>query len=146
MTFSKWDIRFLELAKSVSYWSKDPSTKVGAVITKYRQVMSIGYNGFSQYDKDENLEDRTNKLARTIHAEMNAILFAKADLDMPGIKLYTYPFLPCSNCASVISQIGISEVYSLKNTNPRWQESIDKGKDIFKNSGVSVYEYIGEIE
>jgi len=27
-----WDIRFLDLAKHISIWSKDPSTKVGAVI------------------------------------------------------------------------------------------------------------------
>lgn len=28
----KWNRRFVELAKNVSTWSKDPSTKVGAVI------------------------------------------------------------------------------------------------------------------
>lgn len=30
----KWDQRFLELAKVVSTWSKDPSTKTGAVIVR----------------------------------------------------------------------------------------------------------------
>ena len=28
----KWDIRFLELARHISGWSKDPSTKVGCVV------------------------------------------------------------------------------------------------------------------
>jgi dCMP deaminase len=42
-----WDLRFLTLAKTVSTWSKDPSTKVGAVIVdKNRRVVSLGYNGF----------------------------------------------------------------------------------------------------
>ena len=27
-----WDLKFLKLAKHISDWSKDPSTKVGAVI------------------------------------------------------------------------------------------------------------------
>ena len=28
----KWDLRFLEMGKLVSMWSKDPSTQTGAVI------------------------------------------------------------------------------------------------------------------
>ena len=32
MNGKKWDKRFLELAKLVGSWSKDPSTQVGAVI------------------------------------------------------------------------------------------------------------------
>ena len=28
----KWDKRFLEIAHQVATWSKDPSTKVGAII------------------------------------------------------------------------------------------------------------------
>lgn len=31
---NKWDERLLGLAEYVSNWSKDPSTKVGAVIAK----------------------------------------------------------------------------------------------------------------
>jgi dCMP deaminase len=47
MLDKKWDIRFIELAKHVSTWSKDPSTKVGAIIaTEDRRVLSMGYNGF----------------------------------------------------------------------------------------------------
>ena len=43
----KWDYRFLELCKLVSSWSKDPSTKVGAVIVDQdKRVVSLGYNGF----------------------------------------------------------------------------------------------------
>ena len=31
---SKWSVRFYQMAKLVSSWSKDPSTQVGAVITE----------------------------------------------------------------------------------------------------------------
>jgi deoxycytidylate deaminase len=40
-----WDSRFLEMAVLVSKWSKDPSTKVGAVIAKGKFVVSLGFNG-----------------------------------------------------------------------------------------------------
>ena len=32
MILKKWHMRFLEMAELVGSWSKDPSTKVGAVI------------------------------------------------------------------------------------------------------------------
>ena len=42
-----WNKRFLDLAGHVAGWSKDPSTKVGAVIVNDdKQVLGLGYNGF----------------------------------------------------------------------------------------------------
>ena len=41
----KWDKRFLELSRHVSNWSKDPSTKVGAIITDGIKIVSMGFNG-----------------------------------------------------------------------------------------------------
>jgi dCMP deaminase len=78
-----WDLRFLTLAKTVSTWSKDPSTKVGAVIVdKNRRVVSLGYNGFPKGVKDtiEKLEDREQKYKHMVHAERNAMLFANKSL------------------------------------------------------------------
>ena len=43
---NKWDIRFLEMAKLVASWSKDPSTQVGAIAVRNRTVIAQGYNGF----------------------------------------------------------------------------------------------------
>jgi len=55
----KWDIRFLDLAKLVSTWSKDPSTKIGAVITdRDNKIVSLGYNGFPKKVADD---DRLNE-------------------------------------------------------------------------------------
>src|SRR5438552_2049603 len=43
---SDWDYRFLMLAKHISLWSKDNSTKVGCVIAdRKRRIISVGYNG-----------------------------------------------------------------------------------------------------
>ena len=47
MIDEKWDRRFLALAEHVADWSKDPSTKTGAVIVRPdRTIASMGYNGF----------------------------------------------------------------------------------------------------
>lgn len=77
---SKWDHRFLELAELVGSWSKDPSTQVGAVIVDIdNRIVSTGFNGFPRgcLDHADTLGDRDRKLLRTIHAEDNALLFAR---------------------------------------------------------------------
>jgi dCMP deaminase len=44
-TMNKWDLRYLNLAKEVSTWSKDPSSKIGAVAVGSKgQVLAQGYN------------------------------------------------------------------------------------------------------
>ena len=108
-----WDTRFLDLAEHISKWSKDPSTKVGAVIVdSQRRIVSTGYNGFSVgvMDSYDRLTDRDTKYEMIIHAEANAILFAHQRMN--DMTLYTTPFQPCSRCASLIIQSGISRVIS----------------------------------
>ncbi len=71
-TPDKWDRRFIELARHIAGWSKDPSTKVGCVIVNSdRTIASIGYNGLPRgvIDTPERLGLRDAKLAMTLHAE-----------------------------------------------------------------------------
>jgi dCMP deaminase len=73
----------LGMAVHVAKLSKDPSTKVGAVILdSKRRIVSGGYNGFPRgvEDSDERLNNRETKLRMTIHAERNALSFATAQL------------------------------------------------------------------
>ena len=100
----KWDIRFLDMAQLVSTWSKDPSTKVGAVIVDpNNRVVSVGYNGFAKGVSDDNrLDNRETKYKMIVHAECNALIFAQRPLTECAI--YTYPFMPCPKCASMIIQ------------------------------------------
>ena len=75
----KWDVRFIELAKHISLWSKDPSTKVGCVVVgEDREIRSTGFNGFPRGidDDDERLMDREKKYPLICHAEENAIMHA----------------------------------------------------------------------
>lgn len=106
----KWIDRFTDLAKTVSSWSKDPSTKVGAVITKGNRIISVGYNGPPPELPDEwALSTRDIKVSCTIHAEHNAIEFSKKS-KLKGCSLFiTHP--PCDRCATLIVKKKIKEVY-----------------------------------
>jgi dCMP deaminase len=139
--YDKWDYRFLDLAEFISSWSKDPSTKVGAVITdQNNRIVSIGYNGFPQdITDDDRLEDRETKYKIIIHGEMNAILFANRSLQ--NCTLYTYPFMPCPRCASIIIQTGIKRVVSYNNMPDRWKEECDVSKSLFQESDIELKLY-----
>jgi dCMP deaminase len=138
---NKWDIRFLQLAKFISEWSKDPSTKVGAVITdENNRIVSIGYNGFPQDIHDDNrLKDRETKYKIIIHGEMNAILFANRSLI--SCVLYTYPFMPCPRCASMIIQAGIKRVVSYNNMPKRWEDEFAISQNLFKEANIKLTLY-----
>lgn len=135
---SDWDGRFLQMAALVATWSKDPSTQVGAVITRGKFVVSLGFNGHPSGIEDSvsRLNDREMKYRTIIHAEMNAILSARQPLE--GCTLYVVPFMPCSNCGSVIVQAGIKRVVTLENKNERWAESFEITRSIFAEAGIEL--------
>ena len=136
----KWHKRFLKLAEHISTWSKDPSSKIGAVIVdKNRRIVSTGYNGFAVGvdDTTERLENRDIKYKIVLHGEENAILFAKQNLE--GCSLYVSGLPPCAHCASLIIQSGIKNVYAWDREIPdRWKESVYLTKKIFEEAGVSL--------
>jgi len=137
-----WDGRFLNLAELISSWSKDPSTKVGSVIVDdSRRVISVGYNGFPKGVRDlpHRLEDRETKYKFMVHAERNAIIFSKGSLENSTI--YTYPFMPCSECAGMVIQSGVKRVVTFFDENPRWVDSFSITKRMFAESGVDLIEY-----
>lgn len=135
----EWDLRYLGLAEHVASWSKDPSTKVGAVIfDQDGRMISIGYNGLPQGIKDsgERLNNRELKYKIIVHAEMNAIFFA--DHKLEGCSIATWPFMPCSNCASAIIQNKIKRVIAPFNDNPRWKDSFALSQELFEETGIEL--------
>lgn len=101
-----WDYKFLELAFHITKWSKDPSTKVGAVLVDNKnRVVGMGYNGFPRgVSDDERLLDREVKYSMVIHAEANAILNAIGSVE--GTTIYS-TLKPCSNCTSLLINAGV---------------------------------------
>lgn len=106
----KWHTRFYELATHVAQWSKDPSTKVGAVVVNSdNQVLSLGFNGFPRgiFDFAKRYDDKETKYLFVSHAERNALDNAFADTR--GATLYTTLF-PCNECTKGIIQKGIKTI------------------------------------
>lgn len=140
-----WDRRFIHIAEEVKTWSKDPGTKVGAVLVDQRRILSTGYNGFPQNLSDDlsRYNDREYKLKVTVHAEINAILnAAKNGTKVEGSTLYA-TFHPCTHCASAVIQAGISKVVCpAPETAPeRWIKSFREASDLFCEAGISVLYY-----
>ena len=140
---STWHRRFLQQATLISTWSKDPSTKCGAVIVEWpsNRVVSQGFNGFPQKinDDDEKLNDRDIKMAIVLHAEENAILFSGRNLADNFYTIYVYPSLPCSKCASIIIQSGISHVVTYAAVDvARWNTELSR--EILNEAGLKVIE------
>lgn len=136
---SKWDARFLALAKFYAGWSSDPSTKVGAVIVRSdRTQVSQGFNGFPRGTSDAPslYADRETKYARIVHAEANAIVMAREPLH--GHTIYVWPFQPCASCSGLIIQSGIKRVVSFASDNPRWRDVFDHGAAMFAEAGVQL--------
>lgn len=142
MTQRKWDKRYLKLAKLVASWSKDPSTKCGAVIVNEdNEIVSIGFNGFPRKvdDNELRLENRYVKYKFMVHAERNALLFARQSLK--GCTIYTWPLQACSECAAMIVQAGIVRHVSIENDNERWLESFAFANQMFAEAGVEINFY-----
>ncbi len=144
----KWDIRFLEMAKLVSRWSKDPSTKCGAVIVRPNNtIASVGFNGFPRGcdDNPALYAVREVKLGRVIHAELNAILSAQEILH--GYTIYTWPPMwgpSCQRCAAHIIQSGIKRVVHQQDTSDsKWKESNKAGIALMLEAGIEVVQYGG---
>jgi dCMP deaminase len=108
-----WNPWFLQGVYWVASKSKDPKTKIGALIVKDKRIVSTGYNGIPSgvIDTIERRSERPEKYKWYEHAERNAI-FAAAKYGIPteGSTLYTNA-LPCADCARGIIQSGIKEIY-----------------------------------
>ncbi|MCB1758804.1 MAG: dCMP deaminase family protein [Gammaproteobacteria bacterium] len=142
----KWDTRFLGLAAHISGWSKDPSSQVGAVITDGNRIVSLGYNGFAAgvEDRAERLADRDCKLNLTIHAEENAMIFAKRDLT--GCTVYvTHP--PCPRCASKLIQEEVSRIVHIAPSEDflsRWAADLKLSTQMYQEAGIEVTAYASD--
>ena len=143
----KWDRRYLELAKYISTWSRDPSTKVGAILVNYEVGREfIGYNGFPRGVKDEEdrYANRELKYKLVVHAEINVIL--KAGQLAKGSTLYVYPSFAmppiCNECCKLAIQSGVKEIvgYNADPDDPRvkrWKDSIDISRTMCEEAGIT---------
>lgn len=137
-----WMMRLMAMCELIATWSKDPSTKVGAVIVdKHKRILSTGYNGFPKgvEDTPDRYEDREIKYRMIRHAEANAVSFAKESLEGATIASMFYP---CAQCAGAIIQAGIKQVITYQPTDDymsRWSKEVEVASTMFNEAGVEVY-------
>jgi dCMP deaminase len=132
------------MAKEVAGWSKDPSTKVGAVVVGADgQILSQGYNGFPRgiNDAQELLDNREIKYRLTIHAEMNCIYNASlSGVSLKGSSIYVYGLPMCHECTKGIIQSGIKYVYCAYDPalREKWAESWGHSLLMFTELGMHI--------
>ena len=136
---TEWDNRFLELAHMVGQWSKEPRSKVGAVIVRPdKTIAGLGFNGFPRgvSDTAERLANRELKNLIAVHAEQNAIYNSRGDLN--GCTIYVTPLCPCTQCAGAIIQVGITRVVakSVGIHHSEWAEKAKISAILFAEAGI----------
>ncbi|WP_424526041.1 deoxycytidylate deaminase [Spiroplasma endosymbiont of Glossina fuscipes fuscipes] len=112
--YLSWDDFFLSVAHVCAMRSKDPHTQVGScVVNQIGQIIATGYNGLPRGLNDDEFpwardgEYLDTKYPYVAHAELNAILSARTNLE--NCRIYTTLF-PCAECAKIIIQAGIKEI------------------------------------
>ena len=141
---NKWDKRYMELAKTVSTWSKDPSKKVGAVaIGSKGQVLAQGFNGFPRGidDTENRLADKETKYKYVVHAEMNLIYNATFNgTSLNGSTVYVYGLPVCSECAKGLIQVGVKQIvmseHSMEDAPEKWIESCELSVAMLNEAGI----------
>ena len=113
MFSDKWHNRFMEMAELIATWSKDASTKVGAVVVgENKEIRSTGYNGMVR-GIDDNIPERSERPIKYDffeHAERNAVYNAcLIGASLKGCVIYVTA-MPCPDCARAIIQSGIKMV------------------------------------
>lgn len=119
----KFDEIFLNIVKEIGRRATCDRGRSGALIVRDNRIISMGYVGapaglphcddvghqiFIFYDEDKGINSK--HCVRSIHAEMNAILYAaKEGIMIDGATMYC-TMVPCSVCAKNITNAGISKV------------------------------------
>ena len=111
---------YMDVAERFAQLSSATRLQVGAIVVKDDRIISIGYNGMpSGWDnccEDVVREDEvgfqvTKTKPEVLHAESNAVAkLAKSSESGLGATIFV-THSPCIDCAKLIYQSGISNVY-----------------------------------
>ena len=145
----EWDYYFMKMVYLVALKSKDPSSKIGAVLVNTNRVVSTGYNGFpiGVNDLPQRYDNRETKYKFICHAEANSVLAAaRFGISTLNTTLYTQS-VPCNECCKSIIQGGIKEIvcHSLwKKMKQKWIDSQEISDIMLKECGITV-RYIDDV-
>ena len=148
-----WNTYFLDIADVVRTKSKDPNTKVGAVIVGPEdQIVSTGFNGFPRGvgETQDYRWERPEKYQWVEHAERNAIYnAARHGVALRDCRLYFVgmgpPTLPCTDCARAIIQAGIIEIIArpFKPLPASWVDNLAISSLMLQEANIDFWEVEG---
>jgi dCMP deaminase len=139
------DSLFIDITERVSLMSKATRAKVGAVVVKDGNILSMGWNGMPQgwetnvcedefHDADGKVILRTKP--EVLHAEANSLLKLVRDggRGVEGGTLYT-SWSPCPDCAKLAKQAGIVRVVY------KHEYRLTAGLEMLKKLGIEVLQH-----
>jgi dCMP deaminase len=116
-----WDELFMREVYAIARKSKDPRSKIGAVLVYWpeKDPFARGYNDFPRrvLDRIPSRWERPEKYSWVCHAEVNSILnCARTGRPTKGSVMFTQG-VPCADCTKSVIQAGIIEIVVHK----QWQ-------------------------
>lgn len=132
---------YMDVAERFAQLSSAQRLQVGAIVVKDDRIISIGYNGmpsgwdntceFTVHARELGYVETVTK-AEVLHAEANAITkLAKSTESGDGASIFV-THSPCIDCAKLIYQSGINEVYY------KHDYRSTAGVDFLKKSNINV--------
>lgn len=146
-------IKYYQLVKIMAnLFSKDPSTKVGAlfIAPNTYEILTLGYNGMPRLVKEEELARWTRPIKYDFveHAERNAIFNAARTGQSLLNSICIVTLFPCCDCARGIIQSGAKMVVTLDpfkvySNNPdminRWGDKWKTSILMFEEANINIY-------
>ena len=138
-------VKYFRLAQTLAeLFSKDPSTKVGAILLApgSLQVLSLGYNGMPRRI-DEAVAARWERPAKyryVEHAERNALFNACRHGTPVEGSVAVITLFPCCDCARALIQSGVAEVVAPAPdmADARWGADFAVAMEMFVESGTAL--------
>ena len=137
---------YIKVAKDFAELSHARKLKVGALIVKDNRIISFGYNGMPTGWDNECEEMHTEEgeyeahvwyktRPEVIHAEQNAIAKVAASTESSEGASMFCTHTPCTECAKMIVQAGIKEVFISEHYE---SDNYKSGEEVLQQSGVEV--------
>jgi len=113
---TSWDLYFIKMAHLIASKSKDPSTKVGAVVVgPDNEVLTTGFNGFPRGVEEVEFPERWERPEKynwIVHAEANCVAnAARVGVRLKDSTMYmNFAPSPCTGCTGLTINAGITTI------------------------------------
>lgn len=130
----KKDNMYMDVAITISKYSKCKRKQVGCIIVKNESIIAIGYNG-TPAGFDNCCEEGNVTKNVVLHAESNAISkCSKSTISSKDATMYL-TLSPCFDCAKLIIQSGIKRVVYKE----EYRET--SGLDLLREANILINKY-----